>query len=185
MQYVVVGLGGQGILFSSKVLGHIALSRGAHVMGSEVHGMAQRGGSVVSHFKIGEYASPLVRTGDADLLLAFDQNEGFRNLQFLRSGGHALINLHQPEAVENEHLQKFAREREISLHTIPGYNLLRQHMGGRFLFLNVLLLGAMGGAGVTDITSEELRKAIEALSPERFRKANLDGLELGRAFFAS
>ena len=185
MQYVVVGLGGQGILFSSKVLGHIALSRGSHVMGSEVHGMAQRGGSVVSHFKIGEYSSPLVRVGDADLLLAFDQNEGFRNLHFLRSGGHALINVHQPEAVENEHLRTFLREREIHLHTIPGYDILREHMGGRFLFLNVLLLGAMGGAGVMNVTSEELRQAIEALSPEKFRKTNLDVLELGRTFFAS
>jgi indolepyruvate ferredoxin oxidoreductase beta subunit len=183
MQYIVVGLGGQGILFSSKVLGHIALSRNSHVMGSEVHGMAQRGGSVVSHFKIGEYASPLVRVGDADLLLAFDQNEGFRNLHFLRPGGHALINLHEPQAAKNEHLQKFIQERDIHLHTLPGYDILRQHMGGRFLFLNVLLLGAMGGARVSDITPEELREAIEALSPEKFRKVNLDVLELGRAFF--
>jgi indolepyruvate ferredoxin oxidoreductase beta subunit len=56
-------------------------------------------------------------------------------------------------------------------------------MGGRFLFLNVLLLGAMGGARVSDITPEELREAIEALSPEKFRKVYLDVLELGRAFF--
>lgn len=53
MQYVIVGIGGQGILFSTKVLGHIAMSRKENVMGSEVHGMAQRGGSVISHFKIG------------------------------------------------------------------------------------------------------------------------------------
>jgi len=75
MQYVIVGIGGQGILFSSRVLGHIAMSKGETVIGSEVHGMAQRGGSVISHFKIGDYSSPLVKAGEADTLLAFDQNE--------------------------------------------------------------------------------------------------------------
>ena len=63
MQSVIVGVGGQGIVFASKVLGHIALKRGEPVVGSEVHGMSQRGGSVISHFKIGAYKSPLVRKG--------------------------------------------------------------------------------------------------------------------------
>ena len=59
MQYIIVGLGGQGILFTSRVLGKIALKRGENTIGSEEHGMAQRGGSVISHFKIGPYKSPL------------------------------------------------------------------------------------------------------------------------------
>ena len=55
MQFIIAGVGGQGILFASRVLGHVALSRGLHVNGSEVHGMSQRGGSVISHFKVGDY----------------------------------------------------------------------------------------------------------------------------------
>ena len=146
MQYIIVGLGGQGILFSSRVLGHIAVSKGQHVMGSEVHGMAQRGGSVVSHFKVGPYASPLVRTGDADVLLAFDQNEGIRNLHFLKQGGRAVLNVHKPEDFENGHLRAFLASRNIQVAPIPGYDILRKHMGGNFLFLNVLILGALAGA---------------------------------------
>lgn len=185
MQYVVVGLGGQGILFSSKVLGHISLGRGMHVLGSEVHGMAQRGGSVVSHFKVGDYLSPLVRSGDADVLLAFDQNEGFRNLQFLRRGGQAVVNVHAPEALGNTHLQAFCDARQLRLRTIPGYDILREHMGGRFLFLNVLILGAMCGAGVSDVSIEQMRQAIAELSPEKFREANLKVLELGYGHFSA
>ena len=84
MQYVIVGIGGQGILFTSRVLGRVAIGKGLPVIGSEVHGMAQRGGSVISHFKIGGYRSSLVRTGQADVLMAFDQSEGIRNLPYLR-----------------------------------------------------------------------------------------------------
>jgi len=185
MQYVVVGLGGQGILFSSKVLGHIALGRGMHVLGSEVHGMAQRGGSVVSHFKVGNYLSPLVRSGDADILLAFDQNEGFRNLQFLKKGGQAVLNVHAPEALDNAHLRRFCDARNLRLCAIPGYDILREHMGGRFLFLNVLILGAMCGAGVGDVSMEEMRQAVAELSPEKFREANGKVLELGYGHFTA
>jgi len=113
MQYIIVGLGGQGILFTSRVLGHIAVSRGEQVMGSEVHGMAQRGGSVISHFKVGDYSSPLVLTGGADLLLAFDQNEGIRNLHFLHPGGKAILNIHSAGSLENPHLKRFIQERHI------------------------------------------------------------------------
>ena len=185
MQYIVVGLGGQGILFSSRVLGHIAVSKGQHVMGSEVHGMAQRGGSVVSHFKVGPYASPLVRAGNADILLAFDQNEGVRNLHFLKPGGKAVINVHKPESLENAHLQAFIKSRNIHIALIPGYDMLRQHMGGNFLFLNVLILGALAGTGMADVSMEEIRQAVAELAPAKARDANLAVLELGYKHFAS
>lgn len=185
MQYIIVGLGGQGILFSSRVLGHIAVSKGQHVMGSEVHGMAQRGGSVVSHFKVGPYASPLVRTGDADVLLAFDQNEGIRNLHFLKQGARAVLNVHKPEDFENGHLRAFLASRNIQVAPIPGYDILRKHMGGNFLFLNVLILGALAGAGMTDVSMEEIRQAVTDLAPAKARDANLTVLELGYRHFAS
>ena len=90
MQIVITGIGGQGILFTSRILGHIALSRNEDIIGNEVHGMAQRGGSVVSHIKMGSFSSPLVMPGEADLLLAFDQYEAIRNLHFLKDGGQLL-----------------------------------------------------------------------------------------------
>jgi len=100
MQYIIVGIGGQGILFAGKVLGAVALEKKQRVTGSEVHGMAQRGGSVISHFKTGDFISPLVRAGEADVLLAFDQNEGIRNLHFLREGGAFVVNVHDRSAFD-------------------------------------------------------------------------------------
>ncbi|MDR3231350.1 MAG: 2-oxoacid:acceptor oxidoreductase family protein, partial [Synergistaceae bacterium] len=97
MQYIIVGVGGQGILFTSRVLGKIAIDRGLPVIGSEVHGMAQRGGSVISHFSVGDYSGPLVTAGRADVVMAFDQNEGIRNLAFLRDGGTFVVNMNDPD----------------------------------------------------------------------------------------
>jgi indolepyruvate ferredoxin oxidoreductase beta subunit len=179
MQYVIVGIGGQGILFSSRVLGHIAMSKGETVIGSEVHGMAQRGGSVISHFKIGDYSSPLVKVGEADMLLAFDQNEAFRNFHFLRQGGKAVVNVHDKRALENENLQRYIGERSLEIHPIEGYEILKKHMGGNFLFLNVLILGAMCGVQAGNVTRDEVRRAIKELAPPKFVDANLKVVDLG------
>ncbi|EFC90354.1 pyruvate ferredoxin/flavodoxin oxidoreductase [Dethiosulfovibrio peptidovorans DSM 11002] len=179
MQFVIVGTGGQGILFASKALGHIAMEKGRSVVGSEVHGMAQRGGSVVSHFKVGEYLSPLVKVGEADVLLAFDQNEAVRNLHYLRDGGTLVVNLYDPKAFQNDRLQSSLDRRKIEVHPIEGYSILKEHMGGRFLFLNVLILGAMCGAGVGGVSVDEMNQAISDLAPPRFVEENLKVLKLG------
>ncbi len=179
MQYIICGIGGQGILFATKVLGHIALSRGEHVMGSEVHGMSQRGGSVISHFKIGAYCNPLVRAGDADILLAFDQNEALRNYHFLKEGGCAVVNADQPEQLNDTDLQQYFSERRIRLFPISGYAVLRDSMESRFLFLNALMLGTLCATGAGGVTAEEVRGAIEELAPERFRSDNLKAFDLG------
>lgn len=179
MRYVIVGIGGQGILFASRVLGKISLDRGETVIGSEVHGMAQRGGSVISHFKSGDYKSPLVMTGEADILLAFDQNEGIRNLHFLREKGAFVVNVHDRSAFENESLKAFLNERGISVHFLEGYNLLKEHMGGNFLFLNVLLMGAMCGAPIGGPSFEEASRAVKELSPSKFQDANMKVLSIG------
>ena len=179
MQYVIVGIGGQGILFTSKVLGKIALDRGAEAIGSEVHGMAQRGGSVVSHFKMGSYQSPLVQAGEADVLLAFDQNEGIRNLHFLKDGGSFVVNIHDEKAFKNPNLREYLQKRNIKVHSVKGYDLLREHMGGNFLFLNVLLAGAMCASGVTDLSFDEVAAAVKDLSPTKFEDANRKVLQLG------
>ena len=181
MQYVIVGIGGQVILFSSRILGHIALSRGEGVIGSEVHGMAQRGGSVISHFKMGDFQSPLVKAGDADVLLAFDQNEAVRNFHFLKQGGHAVVNTHDPSFLDNPSLGKWLKKRGVLVHTVMGYDILKKEMRGRFLFLNVLILGALGGAGVGKVTIEEIREAVKALAPAKFVDDNLKAVDLGYA----
>ncbi len=179
MQFIIAGVGGQGILFASRVLGHVALSRGLHVNGSEVHGMSQRGGSVISHFKMGSYASPLVRAGEADILLAFEQGEGLRNFHFLKKRGVAVVNADRPEAFSDPDLAAFLEAREIRLFRVRGYDLLREKMGGRFLFLNALVLGALAASGAGDFSPDELRGAVAELAPAKFREDNLRAFDLG------
>lgn len=180
MQYIIVGLGGQGILFASRVLGEIAIKRGENVIGSEVHGMAQRGGSVISHFKVGSYKSPLISAGDADVLLAFDQNEAIRNLHFLKNGGYGIINVHKMEVFKNESLKKYLTKRNISTFLLKGYEILNEHMKGNYLFLNVLILGAMGALNLGGISFDEVKDAVSKLSPAKFIDDNMKALDLGK-----
>ncbi|MEA3507311.1 MAG: 2-oxoacid:acceptor oxidoreductase family protein [Synergistota bacterium] len=181
MQYVICGIGGQGILFATKVLGHVALSRGEHVTGSEVHGMSQRGGSVISHFKTGDSESPLVCAGEADVLLAFDQKEALKNYHFLRPGGCAVVNAEDTESLGEPNLAQFVEAMRLDMVSVPGYDILDREMDGRFLFLNSLMLGALCGAPGGGVSPGDARAAIDALSPERFRNDNLQAFDLGLA----
>lgn len=179
MQYIIVGTGGQGVLFASKVLGHLALSRGHKVQASEVHGMAQRGGSVVSHFKEGDYVSPLVSPGHADVLLAFDQNEAVRNLHFLRPGGTLVVNIHDVQSWQNEPLQNWLHDRNIKVCALAGYDLLNEHMNGNYLFMNVLILGALVASKAEEADQQEMETAVSTLAPAKFKEQNLKVLRLG------
>jgi len=179
MQFIIAGVGGQGILFASRVLGHVALSKGLHVNGSEVDGMSQRGGSVISHFKIGSYASPLVRAGEADILLAFEQGEGLRNVHFLKKGGAAVVNTDRPDVFADVDLRALLEARQIRFYPVAGYDLLREKMEGRFLFLNALILGALSATGASGFEAADLKNAVGALAPARFREDNLKAFDLG------
>ena len=89
---MIVGVGGQGTLLTSRILGGITVEAGYDVKLSEVHGMAQRGGSVTSHVRIGEAYSPLIPYGTADMILAFEPAEAVRNLIYLKKGGIVIVN---------------------------------------------------------------------------------------------
>ncbi len=95
-QVVLSGVGGQGILFLSRLLAEAAIAGGFPVLTSETHGMAQRGGVVVSHLKVGEFESPLVRAGRADLLLVLKEENVPLHLGFLSDGGALVVNAADP-----------------------------------------------------------------------------------------
>ena len=179
MQYIIVGIGGQGILFTSRVLGKIAIDKGLPVTGSEVHGMAQRGGSVISHFKVGNFKGPLIKTGRADLVMAFDQGEGIRNLSFLKEGGTFLVNTHDPSVLENASLKKYMADKKIKTCAFAGIDILNTHMGGKLLFLNVLILGAACGMKIEGFEEDRLISALKELSPPKYAEANLKVFGLG------
>lgn len=89
-QIVLCGRGGQGVLFLTRLLDEVALSRGSNVISSETHGMAMRGGSVVSYVKIGNFNSPLIRAGQADILLALSQSEIALNKHLIKKGSRQI-----------------------------------------------------------------------------------------------
>ena len=95
-QIVLSGVGGQGILFLSRLLADAAIACGFPVLTSETHGMAQRGGVVVSHLKVGGFDSPLVRSGRADLLLVLKEENVALHREFLADGGALVINASAP-----------------------------------------------------------------------------------------
>ncbi|MGB9247732.1 MAG: indolepyruvate oxidoreductase subunit beta, partial [Methanoregula sp.] len=91
---LIVGIGGQGTILASNVLGEACLSEGRHVKGAETHGMAQRGGSVETHIRIDGLYGPLIVPGTADLLISFDLLEALRYSHYLKTGGKMVVNRH-------------------------------------------------------------------------------------------
>lgn len=91
-QIVISGLGGQGVLFVTRVLAQACMDDDKRVLTSETHGMAQRGGTVISHLKVGTFNSPLIRPGNADLLLTLKQENYLQHRGFLKLDGKALVN---------------------------------------------------------------------------------------------
>ncbi len=93
VQVIICGRGGQGVLFLTRILDEAALAEGKNVISSETHGMAMRGGSVVSSIRIGPFASPLIRSGQADIILALADSEVERNIHLLKkTGGQVYVN---------------------------------------------------------------------------------------------
>jgi indolepyruvate ferredoxin oxidoreductase beta subunit len=101
-QILISGVGGQGVLFITSLLAEAAISKGLPVYTSETHGMAQRGGTVVSHFKVGDFSSPLIRPFQADGLLVLKDENIAQHGSFLRSGGWAVVNSSKDMKINNQ-----------------------------------------------------------------------------------
>ncbi len=101
-QIVISGLGGQGVLFITRLLAETCMRDNNHVLTSETHGMAQRGGIVVSHLKTGDFESPLVRPGSADLVMALKSETFVHHHGFLKKGGYAVVNTDCTSALMEE-----------------------------------------------------------------------------------
>ena len=96
LNIVICGVGGQGTLLASRILGHIAMELGHDVKVSEVHGMSQRGGSVITYVRMGEKVySPMIEQKGADFVLAFEELEALRDLTYLKDGGTLIVNTQQ------------------------------------------------------------------------------------------
>ena len=151
---LICGVGGQGTVLASKIIAAAAMEEGSPVHSAETIGMAQRGGSVTSHVRIGgEAYSPLIPFGGADMLLAFEPGEAVRNLRYLKKGGIAVVNTSAVKPV-TESLKE------------TGYD-------------GIIMLGVAAGSGHLGLEKDTLLKQIEQRVPSRFLDVNLRAFQTG------
>jgi indolepyruvate ferredoxin oxidoreductase beta subunit len=173
LKLVLAGLGGQGVIFTTRLLARTAVALGQSVMVSEVHGMSQRGGSVISHLKIGGSEAPLIRRGTADLLLALAPDEAIRNLVFLRRGGAAFVNTEnslRPKVAE--HLDRL----NIRVLSLPASRMAMEL--GSAAVTNAILVGFAAAHPSLPLSINALRETLAVVASRR-RELNLRALEAG------
>ena len=176
VNFVLGGLGGQGILFMTKILADTALSKGLNIMVAETHGMAQRGGSVVSHLRLGDVESSLVRTGSAHFLLALEQNEAYRNIPFLAKGGKMYANVLEGPFPRQE-VRPYLEKMGILCRSIPAGKVATEL--GAAMSSNLALLGFFSSFEEAPLSYRELRKTIDRVSPGLFKESNLKVFDAG------
>jgi indolepyruvate ferredoxin oxidoreductase beta subunit len=184
---VIVGVGGQGVILISDVLGRAAVKAGMPVRGAETHGLAQRGGSVINHTRLGCRFSPLVPTGGADVLLALEPAEALRFGHYLSSDGVALINIEPvlPVSVTMgksaypglEDLVAPLRKVCRDVKTVSATALARK--AGTSQAMNVVMLGAL--SKYTPINEEILLEALCDVVPRKYLDANKRAFQIGKA----
>jgi indolepyruvate ferredoxin oxidoreductase beta subunit len=183
---MIVGVGGQGTLLASKLLGRLLLGKGFDVKVSEVHGMSQRGGSVVTYVRWGEKVySPIIDKGQADVILSFELLEAARWLEFLKPGGRIITNTQQINpmpvitgaAAYPENLAEKIRATGIDLDAIDALALAEE--AGSSKAVNIVLMGRL--SKWFDFTEEEWLQAIEPSVPPRFLEMNKKAFSLGRS----
>lgn len=183
LRVVIAGIGGQGVIFATRLLTQAAIHLGLPAIAAESHGMSQRGGSVVSHLRIGGLQSPLIRRGTADLILGLDETEALRNLVYLRAGGSAVVN---SEQALNPEIDLRLRSREIAAYCLPASQLAIDL--GAVTIANVVLTGFAVGLGLFPFTEQDLRETLQEAVP-RGRELNFQalrrGLELAQAELAA
>lgn len=181
---MIVGVGGQGTLLASRILGAALLERGYDVKVSEVHGMSQRGGSVVTYVKFGdEVSSPIIEKGEADIILAFEQLEAARWLEYIKPDGKIIVNVQKidPMSVVTgdceypEGVLESIRAAGACVSELDALALAVE--AGSSKAVNVVLIGAM--AKNTDLGVDVWKNALRECVPAKFLELNLKAFDLG------
>lgn len=186
INFVLAGVGGQGILLSSDILCLVGMAAGYDVKKTDVHGMAQRGGSVISHVRLADRVfSPVVPIGKADFLLAFEKLEAVRWVSYLHNKGVVVVNdMAIPTlALESRvpypgdsDILGWLRSRVEHVRPVPSGALAAELGNPRVA--NVILLGAL--SSFLELPTAAWRQAIAERVPQRFRELNLQAFEVGR-----
>jgi indolepyruvate ferredoxin oxidoreductase, beta subunit len=183
---LIAAVGGQGALLAARILGSFATQQGQEVKVSEVHGMSQRGGSVVTHVRFGaEVHSPVIEAGTADVVLAFELLEAARYVSALRKGGTLVVNTQQilplpvltgSVAYPTDLLSRFAG---LPITTVAIDAFTEAKALGNVKTVNTILLGAYAQKAGTAVAA--WHSAIAASVPERHRAINLEAFDRGFA----
>ncbi len=188
LSFLLAGVGGQGTLLASNVMSEVALTAGYDVKKSEVHGMAQRGGSVNTHVRwnVERVYSPLIGLGEADILLAFELAEALRYAEYLKPGGIAIVNQYTIEPITvTSGGAHYPAEQELhtlfgavtdQLHIVPGTAIAKEL--GNVRTANVVLLGSL--STFLDIPEKTWLHVIEERVPPRFVALNHQAFSKGR-----
>ena len=175
IKIVLAGVGGQGVLFATKIISETAADLGFDIIGSETHGMSQRGGSVASFLKIGDFAAPLVMQGEADFLYGFNADEALRNLACLKKGGICFADALPSDFTPN--INGWIAKRKIIIRTIPAGEISLKLESPKSA--NLVLLGFSAAQPESPFKSRQLRETIKRLSPAKFLPANLKCFDAG------
>lgn len=184
MNVLIAGVGGQGTLLASRVLGKYAMLAGKDCKLSEIHGMSQRGGSVVTHVRIGDKIySPVIWEGSADVVLAFEALEAARVKHYLKKGGVLLVNdekiLPMPcitgAAKYPDGLKEKLMAESEKTYFVPAQQWAME--AGSAKATNIVMLGAM--CKLCGLDKEIMTEAVSACVPEKFRALNVKAFELG------
>jgi len=183
---MIVGVGGQGTLLASKLLGRLLLSKGFDVKVSEVHGMSQRGGSVVTYVRWGDrVCSPIIDKGQADVILSFELLEAARWTEYLKPGGRIITNTQQVNpmpvitgaATYPENLVEKISALGIDLDAFDALSLAEQ--AGSSKAVNIVLMGRL--SKWFDFTEEEWMDALTQSVPAKFLELNKKAFDLGKS----
>lgn len=181
---LIVGIGGQGTILASNILGEACLIEGRVVKGAETHGMAQRGGSVESHIRIDGLFGPLIPPGQADLLISFDLLEALRYSHYVKKGGMMIVNRHLvlPTSVYTQKLNAPAEDEIITAlqkHTLCLLDAdTMAEEAGSPLSQNVVMLGAASQS--MPLQQESLLAAVRNLVPKKTLAINEKAFAMGR-----
>ena len=184
---MIVGVGGQGSLLTSRILGNVGLREGYDVKVSEVHGMSQRGGSVVTYVKMAKKVySPLIEKGEADIILAFEELEALRWVDYVKSDGKMLINQQRIDPLPvitgkaryPENIVQKIQNLHPSTVSIDALAIARQC--GSVKTVNTVLVGLM--AKSIDIPKQVWIAAVEEIVPPKMLESNLKAFEAGYCY---
>ena len=182
---MIVGVGGQGSLLASKMLGKLLLSQGYDVKVSEVHGMSQRGGSVVTYVRYGDHVySPVIEQGEADMIISFEQLEAARWLPYLKDGGKIVVSTQMIDPMPvitgamayPQDLIAMMRAAGADVDGVDALALAEQ--AGSSKAVNIVLMGRV--SRYFDFPLEAWHQALEESVPSKFIELNRKAFALGR-----